>query len=66
MEAKKTGAESMLTFCPKCQIHFKCTTHNKLSVDKKLVDIHIEDFTNLIANALVNENSCNDGPKGVK
>ena len=66
MEAKKTGAESMLTFCPKCQIHFRCTTHNKLPVEKKLVDIPIEDFTNLIAKALVNENSCHDGPKGVK
>jgi len=52
MEAKKTGAEAMLTFCPKCQIHFKCTTHNKVSVDKKLIDIEIEDFTNLVAEAL--------------
>ena len=52
MEAKKTGAESMLSFCPKCQIHFKCTTHNKVPLDKKLIDIDIEDFTNLVANAL--------------
>lgn len=52
LEAKKTGADAMLTFCPKCQIHFKCTTHNKVPVEKERVDIEIEDFTNIVARAL--------------
>ncbi|MDH4123952.1 MAG: heterodisulfide reductase-related iron-sulfur binding cluster [Thermoplasmata archaeon] len=52
MEAKKTGAEAMLTFCPKCEIHFNCATHNKVPVDKALVDIPVEDFTNMIAKAI--------------
>jgi len=52
MEAKKTGAETMLTFCPKCEVHFNCAIHNKVPVEKSLVDIPVEDFTNLIAKAL--------------
>ena len=52
LEAKRTGAETMLTFCPKCQIHFKCTTHNKVPVDKELINIDIEDFTTIVASAL--------------
>jgi heterodisulfide reductase subunit D len=52
MEAKKTGAETMLTFCPKCEVHFNCAIHNKIPVEKSLVDIKIDDFTNLIAEAL--------------
>lgn len=51
-EAKGTGAEAMLTFCPKCEVHFNCALHNKVPVDRELVDIPIEDFTILIAKAL--------------
>ncbi|MDQ1372543.1 MAG: Hydrogenase iron-sulfur subunit [Candidatus Thermoplasmatota archaeon] len=45
MEAKKTGANRMLLFCPKCQIHLKCAVQDKVHVDKALVDVVIEDFT---------------------
>lgn len=51
-EAKKTGAETLLTFCPKCEIHFNCATHNKVPVEKSLVDIPVDDFTNIIAKTL--------------
>ena len=51
-EAKSTGADAMLTFCPKCEIHFNCATHNKVPVEKSLVDIPVDDFTNFIAKAL--------------
>jgi Fe-S oxidoreductase len=57
MEAKKTGADAMLTFCPKCEVHFNCAVHNKVPVDKELVDIPVEDFTNVIARALEKEGS---------
>jgi len=45
IEAKKTGADRMLLFCPKCQIHLRCAVQDKVHVDKALVDVVIEDFT---------------------
>lgn len=52
MEAKNTGAEKMLMFCPKCQIHFKCTTWKEMPVEKEKVDIPIDDMTTFIAERL--------------
>jgi heterodisulfide reductase subunit D len=52
MEAKKVGADSMLMFCPKCQIHFKCAVQDKTPVDKSEVDVEVEDFTVALARAL--------------
>jgi Fe-S oxidoreductase len=49
-EARATGADVLLTFCPKCQIHFRCAMH-----DQKLgeeLGIEIEDLTSLAAKAL--------------
>jgi len=45
MEAKKVGADSLLMFCPKCQIHLRCAVQDKVPVDPKLVDVRLEDFT---------------------
>lgn len=45
IEAKDTGADKMLLFCPKCQIHLRCAIQDKVHVDKSRVDIDIEDFT---------------------
>jgi len=36
-EAKATGAELLVTTCPKCQIHFKCVTSQKVKPE----DTHI-------------------------
>jgi len=48
-EASATGADVLLTSCPKCQIHFKCALH-----DERLgVGIEIEDIINLAAKALI-------------
>ncbi|UCH88593.1 MAG: 4Fe-4S dicluster domain-containing protein [Thermoplasmata archaeon] len=44
-EAKKTGAQKMLTFCPKCWLHFKCSTWKKFPGLEEEVDIPIEDAT---------------------
>jgi heterodisulfide reductase subunit D len=52
IEAKKTGAERMLMFCPKCQIHLKCAIQDKVPVDHSLVDLKLEDFTVAIARYL--------------
>ncbi|MGQ9582174.1 MAG: (Fe-S)-binding protein [Thermoplasmatota archaeon] len=52
MEAKRTGAEVMLTFCPKCQIHLSCAASDKTPVDRSLIDIPVRDFTVFAAGAL--------------
>ncbi len=52
IEAKKTGAERMLMFCPKCQIHMKCAIQDKVPVDQSLVDLKLDDFTVAIARYL--------------
>ena len=52
VEAKKTGAAKLLTFCPKCQIHLKCAVWKEMPVEPKEVDIPIEDFVVFVANAL--------------
>jgi len=44
-EAKATGAGKMLTACPKCWLHFKCSTWKQFPGDKEDVDIPIEDIT---------------------
>jgi len=48
-EAKATGAETLVTACPKCQIHFRCS---ECGEDTDKVDINITDFVNLIASTL--------------
>ena len=49
-EAKSTGADILITTCPKCQIHFKCAMNDdNISDDAK---IKITDLTNLAANRL--------------
>jgi Fe-S oxidoreductase len=52
MEAKSTGADVLMTACPKCNIHLKCSVHNEIPVDRDKVDIEILDFTEIIARAL--------------
>lgn len=49
MEAKAVGAKTLVTACPKCQIHFRCSECGEES-DK--VDIQITDFVNIVASAL--------------
>jgi len=52
MEAKRAGAEKLLMFCPKCQIHLNCAIQDKVPVDPSLVDVKIEDFTVAMARML--------------
>ncbi len=52
IEAKKTGADKLLTFCPKCQIHLKCAVSKEMPVETEQVDIQIEDLTTFVANTL--------------
>jgi Fe-S oxidoreductase/coenzyme F420-reducing hydrogenase delta subunit len=51
-EAKKTGAECLVTGCYKCLIHLNCTLEYKTQVPKELIDIPIKDLSVVIADAL--------------
>ncbi len=46
-EARETGATTLVTACPKCQIHFRCA---KAAFD---LDIEIEDLYDLVAGRMV-------------
>jgi heterodisulfide reductase subunit D len=48
-EAKTAGAETLVTACPKCQIHFRCS---ECGEETDRVNIKVTDFVNLIASAL--------------
>ncbi|MEE9151724.1 MAG: (Fe-S)-binding protein, partial [Thermoplasmata archaeon] len=52
MEAKATGADVLMTSCPKCKIHLKCSVHNEIPVERGKVDIEVLDFTEIVATAL--------------
>jgi len=49
-EAKDTGADSLITFCPKCQIHFKCAMKDGNTPNE--AKIEIQDLTTLVAKHL--------------
>lgn len=49
-EAKATGAETLVTNCIKCQIHFKCAQNDPIIGDQ--IDIEIRDLTTLVAERL--------------
>ncbi len=52
MEAKATGADILMTACPKCNIHLKCSVHNEIPVERDKVAIEILDFTEIIKSNL--------------
>lgn len=49
-EAKTTGAEILVTSCPKCQVHFKCAMQDPLLKDE--LTIEMRDIAELVADAL--------------
>jgi len=51
-EAKATGADLLVTSCPKCQIHLKCTLHDETLVERNKIYTEINDLTVLVAKAL--------------
>ena len=50
-EAEKTGAEILVTTCPKCQMHFNCLKFDLKKEKGNLINIEIEDFATFIAKA---------------
>jgi heterodisulfide reductase subunit D len=51
-EAKATGAEVLVTACPKCQIHFKCAMVDRGAEKGSTVKMEVMDIVTLVANAL--------------
>jgi heterodisulfide reductase subunit D len=53
LEAKQTGAKVMLTFCPKCLIHYNCfLTMEKMPPELGKNDVVVRDCSNFIAEQL--------------
>ncbi|MGQ9582178.1 MAG: (Fe-S)-binding protein [Thermoplasmatota archaeon] len=51
-QARKTGATKMLSFCPKCQIHFRCCLSGDLPVRREEVEVEVIDFLSLLERAI--------------
>jgi len=49
MEAKKTGADVLVTSCPKCLIHLDCSVANEVPVERGEVDIPIKDLMQVVS-----------------
>jgi Fe-S oxidoreductase len=52
LEARATGAEVLVTACPKCQIHFKCAMVDKGAEKGPDIEMEVMDIVTLVANAL--------------
>jgi Fe-S oxidoreductase len=52
-EAKATGADTLITCCPKCQTHFRCAMTNKGEEKGTDVEIEVMDLANLVAESLL-------------
>jgi heterodisulfide reductase subunit D len=51
-QAKRTGAEYLLTSDPKCQIHLSCAMSGELPIDRGLVDVPVKDMAIALAEIL--------------
>ena len=51
-EAKATGAEVLITSCPKCQTHFRCAMTDKGEEKRPIPKIEVMDLANLVADAM--------------
>jgi Fe-S oxidoreductase len=51
-EAVETGAEILITACPKCQTHFRCAMTDKGEEKRPMPKIEVMDLANLVANAI--------------
>ena len=49
-EAKATGAELLVTACPKCQIHFRCAMDDARMGEE--IEMEVRDLVTLVAEGL--------------
>jgi len=59
-EAKATGADWLITSCPKCQIHLNCATQGELPIKRSEINVKIYDLPVLF------EKACAANKKGGK
>jgi len=57
LEAKDTGAEVLVTACPKCQIHFKCAMVDKGAEKGTNIEMKVMDIATLVTDALGGKSS---------
>jgi heterodisulfide reductase subunit D len=50
LEARATGAEALVTACPKCQVHFRCAMKDPNLKDK--IEIPLRDLATVVLDAL--------------
>jgi len=50
-EAKATGADMLVTACPKCMIHLTCTIRDRLRHGKK-INMKIRDLVSVLADQI--------------
>ncbi|MBI4322036.1 MAG: (Fe-S)-binding protein [Chloroflexi bacterium] len=48
-DARSTGADTLVTACPKCEIHFRCAQHDNGGIQHEMP---IQDLSTLVASAL--------------
>jgi Fe-S oxidoreductase len=53
LEAKSTGADTLITSCPKCQTHFRCAMTNKGEEKGPDLEMEVMDLVNLVAESLL-------------
>ena len=51
-EAVETGAELLITTCPKCQTHFRCAMTDKGDEQRTIPKIEVMDLASLVASAI--------------
>jgi Fe-S oxidoreductase len=61
-EALSTGAETLVTACPKCLIHFACAQSEDRRNGSKRQEMQVTDFTVLTAGLLAKDGDNNDVP----
>jgi heterodisulfide reductase subunit D len=54
-EATATGAETLITCCPKCQTHFRCAMVDKGEEKRAMPNIEVMDLASLVASAIGDE-----------
>ena len=52
LEARATGAEVLVTACPKCEIHFKCAMVDKGAEKGPDIEMEVMDLVNVVADAM--------------
>jgi heterodisulfide reductase subunit D len=58
-EARATGATTLVTACPKCEIHFRCAMNDPKLGDE--IKMEIRDFASAVASRLANNKSEEEG-----